>query len=172
MKGLTDLERDDQVHLLTHSRDEFCSQVARKTDLWIFWMLDKEKMNQIIDAVIKTQNAHRVTISLLLFVLLCSLNTTASGFSSGASLTHDLLDGDGLRESGGGAATSDVYGHHSEQQLLPDWETFDPVLVHVHWLLVGLNPLVSCWIRNQKIHKQVLLLRSLNIGQEHCLPKV
>lgn len=58
-------------------------------------------------------------------------------------LTHDLSDGDGLRERGGGAAAGDVDGHHPEQHLLPHWQIFHLVLVLLHWLLVGLDPLVS-----------------------------
>lgn len=44
-------------------------------------------------------------------------------------LTHDLSDGDSLEEGGGGAASSHVDSHHSEQHLLSDREAFDSVLV-------------------------------------------
>lgn len=60
-----------------------------------------------------------------------------------SSLTHDLSDGDGLGEFGGGAAPSDVDGNHSEQHFLPHWETLHLVLVPFHWLFIRLHPLIT-----------------------------
>ena len=59
------------------------------------------------------------------------------------SLTHDLPDRDGLAERGGRAASSDVDSHHSEQHLLPHWETLHPVLVLRHRFLISLHPVIT-----------------------------
>lgn len=59
------------------------------------------------------------------------------------SLTHDFPDRDGLAERGRRAASSDVDSHHSEQHLLPHWETLHPVLVLRHWFLISLHPVIT-----------------------------
>lgn len=42
----SNLEGDDQVHLLAHSLDEFGSQMARQADLWMLWM-EQQRRNKI-----------------------------------------------------------------------------------------------------------------------------
>lgn len=39
----TNLEGDDQVHLLAHKRDEFGPQLARQADLGMLWVVDTEE---------------------------------------------------------------------------------------------------------------------------------
>ena len=58
------------------------------------------------------------------------------------SLTHDLSDDDRLFHDAGGAASSDVHSHHSEQELLSCWQPLHTVRVLVHWLLIGFYPVI------------------------------
>lgn len=120
----TNLEGDDQVDLLAHHHDELGSQMAREADLGMLWA------------------THQTETFVLKASKRCKRDKTAS-------LTHDLPDRDGLGERGGGAAPGDVDGHHSEQHLLPHWELLHLVLVPLHELRVGLQPLLS-WRRREE----------------------
>lgn len=39
----TDLEGDDQVHLVAHKRDQVVSKVSGEADLWVLWSVRGEE---------------------------------------------------------------------------------------------------------------------------------
>ena len=58
--------------------------------------------------------------------------------------THDLLDADGLGQSGGGTGASHVVGPHTKMQLISSAKIFDYNRVSVNQTFKGWHPFICC----------------------------